>query len=238
MSVTKLDLHDFETVNRYLTDRLSDAECAEFEKRLTQEPELVRELEAIARFKVGLQVLHERGDLNASTGAPHWSYRWLAVAAAIAVLAIGVMTFRSFVTPGERSMLAAVPAALTDRQGNVLPSGGTFTLLRKREPTVDAVIELPLPGRAIEMRVLPESPAEADGYRVSLWQRDSGTAPKKFGSVTHVVPAADGFLAVFMDTTALATGEYLLVVSPTAGEDRPDRGDVFRISVTPTRIPR
>ena len=31
-------------------------------------------------------------------------------------------------------MLAAVPAALTDLQGNVLPSAGTFTLLRKRVP--------------------------------------------------------------------------------------------------------
>jgi hypothetical protein len=233
MSVTKLDLHDFETANRYLAGRLNDDECAEFEKRLTQEPELVRELEAVARFKVGLQVLHERGELEAATRAPHWSYRWLAVAAAIAVLAIGVMTFRSFVTPGERSMLAAVPAALTDRQGNVLPSAGTFTLLRKRQPTVDAQIELPPPGRAIEMRVLPESASRANGYRVSLWQQSAAADPRKLGSVTHVTPATDGFLAVFMDTTDLAPGEYLLVVSPAAGEDRPDRGDVFRISMSP-----
>jgi hypothetical protein len=234
MSVTKLDLHEFETANRYLTGRLSEAECAEFEKRLTREPELVRELEAIARFKVGLQVLHERGQLEAATRGPHWSYRWLAIAAAIAVLAIGVLMFRSFITPGERSMLAAVPATLTDLQGNVLPSAGTFTLLRKRTPTVDATIELPPPGRAIEMRVLPESPSQADGYRVSLWQQALATNPRKVGSVTHVVPAADGLLAVFIDTTALTPGEYLLVVSPTSGEDRPDRGDVFRISMSPT----
>ncbi len=235
MSVTKLDLHEFETANRYLTGRLSEAECAEFEKRLTREPELVRELEAIARFKVGLQVLHERGQLEAATRGPHWSYRWLAMAAAIAVLAIGVLMFRSFVTPSEPSMLAAVPAALTDRQGNILPSAGTFTLLRKRVTTADAVIELPPPGRAIEMRVLPESPSQADGYRVSLWQQPPAADPRRLGSLTHVSPAADGFLVVFMDTTPLTPGEYLLVVSPTDAEDRPDRGDVFRISMNPAR---
>lgn len=235
MSVTKLDLQEFETANRYLTGRLSDAECADFENRLTREPELVRELEAIARFKVGLKVLHERGELEAVTRGPHWSYRWLAIAAAIAVLAIGVITFRGFVTPSVPSMLAAVPAALTDRQGNVLPSAGTFTLLRKRVTTADAVIELPPPGRAIEMRVLPESASQADGYRVSLWQQSPAAEPRRMGSITHVSPAADGFLVVFMDTTPLTPGEYLLVVSPTAADDRPDRGDIFRISLNPTR---
>jgi hypothetical protein len=235
MSVTNIGLQEFETVNRYLAGRLSDAECAEFEKRLTREPELVRELEAVARFKVGLQVLHERGELEATTRAPPWTYRWLAIAAAIAVLAVGVLTFRSFVTPAERSILAAVPAALTDQQGNVLPSAGTFTLLRKRVPTADAVIELPPPGRAIEMRVLPENPSQADGYRVSLWQQAQAAEPRKLGTVTHVTPAADGFLVIFMDTTPLAAGEYLLVVSPPTAEDRPDRGDVFRISMSGAR---
>jgi hypothetical protein len=235
MSVTKLDLQEFETANRYLTGRLGEAECADFEKRLTQDPELMRELEAVARFKVGLQVLHERGELEAATRGPHWSYRWIALAAALAVLAVGVLTFRSFVTPDERSMLAAVPAALTDLQGNVLPSAGTFTVLRKRVTTADAVIELPPQGRAIEVRVLPESPPQADGYSVSLWQQPPAADPRRLGSLNHVTPAADGFLVVFMDTTSLAPGEYLLVVSPTIAEDRPDRGDVFRISMTPAR---
>jgi hypothetical protein len=233
MPVTRIDLQEFETANRYLTGRLSEAECVELEKRLTREPELLRELEAVARFKVGLQVLHERGELEAATRGPHWSYRWLAMAAAIAVLAIGALMFRSFVTPDERSMLAAVPAALTDRQGNVLPSAGTFTLLRKRVTTADAVIELPPPGRAIQIRVLPESPAQADGYSVSLWQQAPAADPRKLGSLSHLTPAADGFLVIFLDTTPLAPGEYLLVVSPTAAEDRPDGGDVFRISMSP-----
>jgi hypothetical protein len=230
-----MDLEGLEKANRYLSGRLSDAECAEFESEMVRDPQLVRELEAIARFKVGLEVLQERGELDAVVRGPHWSYRWLAVAAAIAVLAIGALTFRSLVTPGERSMLAAVPAALTDRQGNVLPSAGTFTVLRKRVTTADAVIDLPQSGRAIELRVLPESPAPADGYRVSLWQQTSGTEQRRLGAVTHVMPATDGFLVIFMDTTPLTQGEYLLVVSPTATEDRPDRGDVFRLSMSPAR---
>lgn len=235
MAVTRTDVQEFEEANRYVSGRLSEAECVEFERRLVRDPQLVRELEAIARFKVGLQVLDERGELEQAMRGPHWTYGWLAVAAAIAVLAIGVLTFRSFVTPHERSMLAAVPAALTDRQGNVLPSAGAFTVLRKRVTTADAVIELPPAGRAIELKVLPETPAPADSYRVSLWQRPPGADARRLGSVTHVMPAADGFLVVFMDTTALTQGEYLLVVSPTDADDTPDGGDVFRISMNPAR---
>jgi hypothetical protein len=230
-----MDVDEFEKANRYLSDGLSDAESADFEKRLVREPELLLELEAIARFKVGLQVLDERGELEAAIRGPHWSHRWVAVAAAVAVLAIGLFTFRSFVTPTPQSILAAVPASLTDRQGNILPTAGTFTVLRKRVTTADAVINLPAQGRAIEVRVLPESPPSADGYRVSLWEQPAGSDARRLGSVTHVMPAADGFLVVFMDTTALTQGEYLLVVSPTAEDDKPDRGDVFRISMNPAR---
>jgi hypothetical protein len=235
MSVTKIDLQELERANRYLSGRLSDAECADFEKRLVREPDLVRDLEAIARFKVGLQVLHERGELEATTRAPHWSYRWVALAAAVAVLAIGVLTFRSFVAPSGPSMLAAVPSALTDRQGNILPSAGTFTVLRKRATTADVQIELPSSAGAIELRVLPETAPPADGYRVSLWQQSPGANAQRLGSVTHVSPAADGFLVVYMDTTAITEGEYLLVVASSSAEDRPDRGDVFRISMSPAR---
>ncbi len=233
MSVTRIDLDGFEKANRYLSGRLSEAECAEFESQMVRDPQLVRELEAIARLKVGLQVLEERGELDALVRGAHWSYRWIAVAAAVGVLAIALLTFRGFVTPEERSMIAAVPAALTDRQGNILPSAGTFTVLRKRVTTADAVITLPGAGGAIELKVLPESPAPAEGYRVSLWQQTgSGADERRLGAVTHVMPAAGGFLAIFMDTTALTPGEYLLVVSPTDADDRPDRGDVFRISMS------
>jgi hypothetical protein len=39
---------------------------------------------------------------------------------------------------------------------------------------------------------------------------------------------------VFMDATRLTPGDYLLVVSPANGDDRPAGGNVFRISlITP-----
>jgi hypothetical protein len=234
MSVTRIDLEELETVNRYLSGRLSDAECTAFETRLVSEPQLVRELEAIARFKVGLQVLDERGQLDEATHAPAWP-RLLAVAAAVMVLALGMLTFRSVLRPAEPSMLAAVPAALMDRQGNVLPSAGAFTVLRKRATTADAVIELPAQGRALEMRVLPESPPNKEGYGVSLWQQPQGAAAEKLASLTHVSAAADGFITVFMDATRLTPGEYVLVVSSNDGVDQLAGGDVFRISLLPPR---
>jgi hypothetical protein len=234
MSVTRIDLEELETANRYLSGRLSEAECAAFETRLVREPELVRELEAIARFKVGLQVLDERGQLDDATRVPGWP-RLLAVAAAVAVLAFGALMFRKVATPTAPSMLAAVPAALMDRQGNVLPSAGAFTVLRKRATTADAVIELPSQGHALELRVLPESAPNKDGYTVSLWQQPQGAATEKLASLTHVSAAADGFLTVFMDATRLTPGEYVLVVSSADGVDQPAGGDVFRISLLPPR---
>ncbi len=140
---------------------LDDAECADFETRLVRDPQLLRELEAIARFKVGLQVLDERGELEAGDTRPALvlpaGLRWPRPLRCWPIGGADLPQLRT--PPSERSMLAAVPAALTDRQGNVLPSAGTFTVLRKRVTTADAVIELPTPGRAIEVRVLPESAA-------------------------------------------------------------------------------
>jgi hypothetical protein len=234
MSVTKIGLDEFETVNRYLSGRLTEAECAAFETRLVREPELVRELEAIARFKIGLRALQDRGELEQTLEAPPWP-RLFAVAAAVVVLALGALMYSNVYTPAERSLLAAVPATLLDRQGKVLPSAGTFTVLRKRATTADAVIELPPAGNSLELRVLPESPPDQDGYGVSLWQQPQGAAAEKLASLTHVNATADGFLTVFMDASRLTPGEYLLVVSPSNGDDRPAGGDVFRISLIAPR---
>lgn len=233
MSVTRIDLDEQELANRYLAGRLTDAECEAFENRLVQEPELIRDLEAVARFKVGLQVLEERGELENAIRGSRWTPAWFAVAAAAALVVVGVLLVPYMITVRQPSLLASIPASLTDRQGNVLPSAGSFTLLRKRVTTADAVIDLPPPGRAIEVRVLPESPPPQDGYTVSVWRQPQNGSAEKLGSTPHVTAAADGFLTVFIDTTRLTQGEYLLVISAPGGDDRPAGGDVFRIQLNP-----
>jgi len=50
--------------SRYLADQLSDAECAEYEARFTEDPDAVAELEATARLKIGLERLRRNGELS------------------------------------------------------------------------------------------------------------------------------------------------------------------------------
>src|SRR5262249_37968305 len=60
--------------SRYLADQLSEAECAEYEARITEDPDTVAELEATARLKIGLQRLRRSGELSAliaGTGVTH-----------------------------------------------------------------------------------------------------------------------------------------------------------------------
>src|SRR5215472_18231983 len=80
--------------SRYLADQLSDAECAEYEARFTQDPEAVAELEATARLKIGLERLRRDGQLSeliSGPGAPHPGRTWvLALAAGVAAMVIGI----------------------------------------------------------------------------------------------------------------------------------------------------
>ena len=50
-------------VARYLADRVTDNERSEFEAYYLVHPEIVQEMEAAARFKVGLMQLRDSGEL-------------------------------------------------------------------------------------------------------------------------------------------------------------------------------
>jgi hypothetical protein len=58
-------VHDPTQASRYLADQLTEAECAEYEARFIKDPEAIAELEATARFKIGLQRLRRSGELSA-----------------------------------------------------------------------------------------------------------------------------------------------------------------------------
>jgi hypothetical protein len=147
-------------------------------------------------------------------------------------LAIGtVAVLRSNSGVSEPVLLAATLSTFTDRQGNLLPAGGTFTVMRKRVSTEDAVIELPPPGQAIEIRVLPETEVAGQQYRVSLWQQRQDVSAQKVASVADLRPAADGFVSVFANAASLTPGDYRLVVAPDDTPDTATSGDVFRVRV-------
>ena len=65
MSVTNLFNDDDPTIaSRYLAGQLTDAERAAYEAELEKDSKALRELEATARLKVGLERLRETGQLD------------------------------------------------------------------------------------------------------------------------------------------------------------------------------
>jgi hypothetical protein len=62
MDVKHIDDHHL--IERYLAEDLSASECEAFEAYYREHPEIVREMEAVARFKAGLNDLHRVGELD------------------------------------------------------------------------------------------------------------------------------------------------------------------------------
>src|SRR5688572_30590247 len=88
-------IDDHHVVARYLADQLSESERAEFEACFLEHPEIVKEMETVARMKVGLMQLQASGELDRLTREKARIPRWqmFAAAAAIAAIAFGLSTF-------------------------------------------------------------------------------------------------------------------------------------------------
>jgi hypothetical protein len=221
--------------SRYLAGQLSSAELQQYEQHLLENPDGVRELESTARMKVGLANLRDTGQLDKllRQRTPLRS-RWPALAAAAALIVIAVGVWRGVDMPRDATLVATAEE-LVDRTGRPLISGSSYALLRTRSSAYDAVIELPPDPRAIELRVRPEIAASV--YRVALSQiRPDGSATQ-IGNVAELAARADGFVRLYVDSSRLASGPYLLVITP--AEDRVATSTTaFRVKVVAPGEPR
>jgi len=221
-------------VERYLAGRLSDADARQFEAYWVENPEVMRELEACARLKGGLVGLRGRGELDGLVRPSSWwpgRLRLLVLAACAVFAVVGLATLRGVQGPRAMQVAAAV-GALPDHAA--LVAGERYTLLRLRSASsVDAVIELPLPPAALELRVLPEMPVE-DGAANDTWPGaatargrevatrylaqlapDGAAGGAAEPAVLHGLRAgSDGFVALFVDSRTLAPGRYRLRLAP------------------------
>ncbi len=69
-------IDDHHIVARYLADQLAEAEREAFEVYYLEHPEMLREIEATARFKAGLAQLQASGDLAALMKPTPWYAQW------------------------------------------------------------------------------------------------------------------------------------------------------------------
>lgn len=216
-------------VARYLADQLSDTEREAFEAYYLEHPDVVQDMEAVARLKVGLARLQESGELGTSIAARRFPrHYYFAAAAAIIVAAVGLLYLRE---PPQGALLAASAATLLDRSGTPLRVSAPIHVLRTRSAaTEDAEITLADSPQAIQLRVLPEVEAQPPRYRVEIAAVATGSEPQMLAAVGDLTPDADGFVPVYLDGSRLAAGTYVLTIAGETGTSAADTRSEFVIS--------
>jgi len=219
-------IDDNHVVARYLADRLTDDEREAFEAYYLEHPDVVQELEAAARFKVGLMKLRDTGELSKLLQREQrrqWPY--FAAAAAVAALVIGAFVIIDR-TPERHPILAATVEALRGTNGSP-PLTRDYAVLRTRGSAVDAEIPLPPPGEALELRVLPEFTARPERYHVRLFRMSADDSLQSVAELGGLVPEDDNFVSIFVDGGRLQPGQYRLAITGDPDTDARDKESAF-----------
>lgn len=205
-------------VARYLADELADTEREAFESYFLAHPEIMRELEAAARFKVGLAQLRDAGALQAVMEGKRWFARprvWAAAAAAAVLMAAVLFTATQ---PPAQPLLAHSASTFVDRFGTPLSVAETYTILSKRG-SVEIDVELPRDAHSIELQVLPELDPPAARYRIRLSAVSAAGVSTEIATLSGLVANNEGFIPVFLNAQAVQPGRYALVLSADEGAD-------------------
>jgi hypothetical protein len=157
-----------------------------------------------------------------------WQY--LAVAAAVGVLAIGgLLIVRA---PESNPLLAADISAWHRTNGAEPVIASTSVILRTRGSAVDAEIPLPPAEQVIELRVLPEFTARPH-YRVRLFRITADDSLQHVAELGGLSTDDDSFLTVFVDAARLQPGAYRLTVVGDIDTDAVDKENAFMLRLRP-----
>jgi hypothetical protein len=211
-------------IARYLADQLPEAQRAEFEARLHTDPELVKEVDAAARFKFALRELETRGELEKLPRRGQFAQpAWLAAAASIVVLLAAALVWISR-GPSGPQMIAASLAELA-APGAALPKVARSVAVIHTRSGVDAQIALPPQGEVLELVL--EVNQGADVYDVALRRMDGSEV---VGTAQDVRRLPTGHLSIFLRPASLPAARYELSVVPASGTAAPE--EVFVLELT------
>jgi hypothetical protein len=208
MQIDRQYIDDHHVVPRYLADQLAAEEREAFEAYYLAHPEILKDMEAVARLKTGLHDLQRRGELPALLKSRKRIWR-LALAASVAalVIAASVILVRP---PAKRPLIASVPTALLDEAGRPLPVFTRRYVMRMRGGGFDAQLQIPRSREAIELRILPEQSSEPAQYTLQISRIDEMQPPRPIGDLGHLRVGEDGYIAVYLDSAQLSPGIYEL----------------------------
>jgi hypothetical protein len=228
-------IDDHHVVARYLADQLPDDERAAFETYYLAHPEMVQELEATARFKVGLGQLRASGELATLLQHKPWfrQERYQAIAASIAIVAIALFLFLGR-APSFQPVLVASTTALTDRLGDPLAIAASYDVIRTRSASADpdAYVELPASAQAIPLRVEPQFEARPARYRIRLLSVGDRDSLREVGTIAGLTPdPSDGYIPVYLNSARLVRGRYALILAGDAGTSAEHEESSFLIQV-------
>jgi hypothetical protein len=224
-----IDQSDPTLAGRYLADQLSEPELGEYEALVLNDAQVVAELEATARLKVGLGRLRETGELQRllqRRSRSGLSYI-LAAAAVVVAVVIGLGTWLPRRLPGVPVVVESA-AALRNASGASLQVGSTVAVFHKRAGAADGVIEKGAAGTGIAIRVLPSVTSPSGRYHLWLSRVRPGESPASVAEL-EAVAGADGFVSVYADASRLTPGRYRLTL---VGPEKPAEPDVFTIDVS------
>ena len=204
-------------VERYFAGQLSESEALAFEAYVEAHPEIVRDIEEVARMKSGLATLKMRGELPSFKATPGTSWsRWPAViAASVAILAFGLLMFRKTLFPEpQRTLLAAT---IQDLAGNERPPTliAAITLTRSRGAQPETLYASPQESFVMATLELFADDLSAP-YSAQILRVADGK-PTALAKIDNLHVNAEGNLVLFLREEDMPAGDYLIRVS-TPGE--------------------
>jgi hypothetical protein len=224
-------IDDHHIAARYLADQLSDSEREAFEAYYVEHPEMMQELEAAARVKVGLMGLRRAGQLEPLLQAPAriGQARRFAAAAAVVAVAIGVTVF--FMRgPSTATMLAASPAAFVDGNGAPVPIARTLTLMNARGAGPDAEMTMAESAGTIELRIRTEFDAVPPVYQVAFSSIGADGRTTTLARIDGLAATEDGYVRVYLGGPRKA-GSYEVMLSGDAGTSAAGQATAFVLEI-------
>jgi hypothetical protein len=190
-----------ETIDRYLANRLSDAERELVETRIVGDPDFRHEVELTQALRDGLRELQKQGEVAPLLQSRTWMWRRapFAIAASVLALAIGVGALLYF----ERT--ASKPAAL-------VVASLQFEHTRGAEPGPDVTWQRSESPTLLEMR-FDVGLEPASSYSVLIERAGASTDTAVF-TAASVGIGRDGQLALSINSALLERGDYRIRLEP------------------------
>ena len=217
--ITPRRIDDQQLGERYLADQLDATEQADFEEYYAENPQQLRDLQAVAGIKLGLALLRASDELDALT-VPRRSLWPLGIALAASLL-VAILGFSYLhLQDATQAVMSSAAEALTDASGTPLNLLTTLDVQRTRSD-VDLVISKPGTAGAIELRIRDAFEPPPARYRLELFVIGDDETRQPKGRVDGLAPNAAGVLNVYLNPAALDVGSYeiQLFKDQRSGED-------------------